>query len=107
MGNTKLILEILSGPLDGHILALEDETAWGRSGEGPLIFPWDTELSSCQGRFFPEEGNWWIESCSGDHGTYCINRQERVDGRLQLKADDLLSSCSTFLLVREIREVCS
>ena len=102
MGNTKLILEILSGPLDGHILALEDETAWGRTGEGPLIFPWDTELGNCQARFFLEEGNWWIGSCSEDHGTHCINRQGRVDDRLQLEAGDLLRSCSTFLLVREL-----
>ncbi len=98
----KLVLEILSGPLDGQILTLESETAWGKKGEGPLIFPWDTELGNCQAKFFPKEGSWWIGNCSAFYSTYCLNRKGQIENSLQLKGDDLLQSCATLLLVREI-----
>ena len=98
----KLSLEVLNGPLDGHIVILETETTWGKEGEGPLIFPWDTELGEKQARFFPEGGNWWIEGYNAPQGTYYVNPQRRIEGKMQLQKDDLLKASDTWLLVSQI-----
>jgi hypothetical protein len=102
MNDKELLLEILAGPLDGHIATLEDEKTWGMRGEGPLVFPWDAELGEPQARFFPEEGNWWLEGHRAAHGTYCINRGGRVEGRLRLEAGDILKASDTWLLVWQV-----
>lgn len=102
MSDKKLLLEILTGPLDGYIALLEGETPWGTKGKGPLIFPWDAELGEPQVRFFPKEGNWWLEGHRAPHGTYCVNREGRVEGRLQLEAGDILKASDTWLLVRRV-----
>ena len=98
----KLILEILNGPLDGYVVTLETETSWGKEGEGPLIFPWDTGLGTKQARFFSEGGNWWIEGYSAPHGTYYVNPQRRIDKKTQLAEGDLLKASDTWLLVSQI-----
>jgi hypothetical protein len=101
MSDPKLSLEILNGPLDGQVVTLEAETTWGKEGEGPLIFPWDRELGTPQARFFPQGEGWWLEGHSAPHGTYCVNRGERVEGKVQLEAGYLLKASDTWLLVRQ------
>ena len=96
-----LILEILSGPLDGATIALETDTEWSRTGETPLSFPWDTELGDPQARFTVEEGHWHLEGLDASHGTYRVNREERLTGKkVQLEGGDLLKASNTWLVVR-------
>jgi hypothetical protein len=102
MRNPKLNLEILNGSLDGYVVTLETETIWGKEGEGPLIFPWDTELGAPQARFFLEGGNWWIEGSNAPHETYCANRGKRIEGKIQIEEGDLLKASDTWLLVNQI-----
>jgi hypothetical protein len=97
----RLELEILSGPLDGHIVSLEAEAEWTAVGNGPLAFPWDQELGEPQARFAVDEQGWGLESRKSPHGTYRINQEEKVQGRVQLEKGDVLKASHTWLLVRE------
>ncbi len=97
-----LILEILSGPLDGASITLESDAEWGRAGEGPLAFPWDAELGAPQARFTVEGGRWRLEGLDAPHGTYRVNREERLTGRrVQVERGDILKASQTWLLVRQ------
>lgn len=102
MSNPKLNLEVLNGPLDGHLVTLEAETVLGKEGEGSLVFPWDTELGTPQARFFLEEGIWWIEGYNTPHKTYCANRKKPIEEKMQLEKGDLLKASDTWLLVSQI-----
>ena len=102
MSDKKLVLEILNGPLDGHKVKLEKEILWSKKGEGPLIFPWDTELGDPQARFFCEENAWWLEGLKTKHGTYRLNREERIEGKVRLEARDMLKASESWLLVHQI-----
>ncbi len=86
-------LEILNGPT---------ETTWSKEGDSPLSFPWDIELGDKQARFFLEEGNWWIEGYDTPHGTYCLNREQRVEGKKQIEHGDLLKASETWMMVSHI-----
>jgi len=95
-----LRLEVLSGPLDGHVIAVDEAVEWGRAGEGPLSFPWDTELGEPQARFTVDEEGWWLEEVEAAHGTYRVNRGEKVRGKVRLERGDLLKASGTWLGVR-------
>jgi hypothetical protein len=97
----KLVLEVLSGPLDGAILTLQAGADWSRAGDGPLVFPWEAELGEPQARFTAEEAGWWLEGMDTPHGTYRVNQEEKVRSKVQLEEQDLLKACGTWLLVRE------
>lgn len=102
MSEGQLVLEILSGPLDGAITKLEAEAEWTRADEGPLAFPWDVELGEPQARFVAEEGGWWLEGLDAPHGTYRINREERIKEKVQLERGDILKASNTWLSVRQV-----
>lgn len=102
MSSPKLKLEVLNGPLDGYLATLESETTWAKEGEGPLIFPWDTDLGTPQARFFFQEGKWWIESDDPPQKTYCANRRKRIEGKTQVEEGDLLKAGDTWLLVSRL-----
>jgi hypothetical protein len=92
---------MLSGPLDGASVTLESDAEWSRAGEGPLAFPWDAELGTPQARFTVDEGRWRLEGLNAPHGTYRVNREERVTGKqVQLERGDILKASQTGLLVR-------
>jgi hypothetical protein len=98
----KLILEILNGPLDGAIVTLEKDTAWGKSGEIPLAFPWDCDLGDPQAHFTIEDDGWRLEGLDAPHGTYCINREERLTGKIvSLEDGNILKASHIWLLVRQ------
>ena len=97
----QLKLEVLSGPLDGHVILLDEAVEWGRAGEGPLSFPWDAELGEPQARFTVDEEGWWLEGLEAPHGTYRINREEKVREKVRLAQGDLLKASGTWLGVRE------
>jgi hypothetical protein len=101
-----LKLEVLSGPLDGAPITLETDAKWTCAGNGetPLTFPWDTELGDPQARFTvdAEEGRWYLEGLDAPHGTYRVNREERLTGKkVQLKGGDIIKASQTWLLVRQ------
>lgn len=98
----KLSLEVLNGPLDGQLVTLETETTWGKKGDGPLSFPWDIELGAPQARFFTEEGKWWIEGFEAPHGTYCLNRQIKIEEKMQIEQGDLLEASETWMMVNQV-----
>ncbi len=97
-----LHLEVLSGPLDGQVVELTEETEWGRGVSGPLSFPWDGELGEPQARLGPDEAGWWLEGLDAPHGTYLINREEKVRGKVRLERGDLLKASGTWLMVRGV-----
>lgn len=100
MSQNTLQLEILSGPLDGHIITVQEATEWSRLGESSFSFPWDTELGNPQARFYAEEGNWWLAAAQETpHGTYCANRVGRIEGKFQLQVGDVLKASKTWLRV--------
>jgi hypothetical protein len=96
-----LELEVLSGPLDGHVVVLDAAGAWGRGGKGPLRFPWDGELGAPQARFAVDDEGWWLEGLEAPRGTYRVNREEKVRQKVLLKRGDLLKASETWLVVRE------
>ena len=102
MSDRRLVLEILNGPLDGHKVNLEKETFWSKKGEGPLIFPWDAELGEPQARFFCEGDEWWVEGFKAQHGTYRLNRKERIEGKVRLEARDMLKASEGWVLICKI-----
>lgn len=102
MSERRLVLEILNGPLDGHKVKLEKETSWSKKGEGPLIFPWDMELGDPQAHLFCEGDEWWVEAFKAQHGTYHLNHEERIEGKVRLEARDMLKASESWLLVREV-----
>jgi hypothetical protein len=52
--------------------------------------------------FETEEGRWYLEALDAPHGTYRVNREERLTGRkVQLKGGDILKASNTWLLVRQ------
>ena len=101
-GAPRLVLEVLSGPLDGAVIALEVDTEWRRGETGPLAFPWDLELGEPQARFVANQGNWCLEAAGGTHGTYRLNHQERVDGRVILEEGDIIKASRSWLVVQRV-----
>lgn len=97
----ELVLEVLSGPLDGAMITLAAETEWTRAVTGPLAFPWDAELDAPQARFSPAEGRWWLAGLETPHSTYRVNEKERITSKVQLAKGDSLKASDTWLLVRE------
>ena len=100
--NNKLVLEILTGPLDGHIVTLKGETKWTQSVGSLLSFPWDDELGQPQGRFIVEEGKWLIEPFSSPHGTYILNKDVKLPNKTILEKGDLLKASRTWMLIKAI-----
>jgi hypothetical protein len=96
-----LLLEVLSGPLDGELIRLDREADWTRSSEGPLAFPWDGELGQPQARFAPVAGGWELQAVEEAGGTWHLNRREQVTGVVPLVAGDVLGASTTWLLVRQ------
>ena len=102
MSKPQLILEILTGPLDGRKVILSEETQWNKKCKGPLGFPWDAELGDPQARIFWEGGVWWIEAMTSPHPTERIKRngpKECIAGRQRLEPGDLLKASETWLQV--------
>jgi hypothetical protein len=97
----RLVLECLNGPLDGHQIELTVAAEWRSKGETPLVFPWDSELGNPQARFFPENGNWYLEGYRETlHGTYRINNGgEKIDHPVRLGDGDILKASQTLLIV--------
>ncbi len=103
MSHPRIVLECLSGPLDGYQIILEDDTIWGKAGPEPMQFPWDTELEDNQARFLCEGGSWWLESSHNRrHGTYRLTTKERIENRIRLDINDILKASDTYLLVKHI-----
>lgn len=100
----KLEVEILSGPLDGHTITLENDTEWTRSVGSLLSFPWDEELGEPQARFVISEEGWQLESAKTKRGTHLLrpNTEDRLPAILQI--DDVLKASNTWLRVKAIEE---
>ncbi len=95
-----LVLEILSGPLDGTTITLQGDTEWSCIGDGPLAFPWDEELGQPQARFTLDEEGWGLEGFDAPHGTYHINQGERIKDKVALEKGAILKASNTWLFVR-------
>ncbi len=102
MTQPKLILEILSGPLDGQRVTLEAATDWSQAGDGALSFPWDKELGAPQARFTWAEGQWWLELVGGGRNTR--RNGDPLTEKATLTQGDWLKASNTWLLVRQIGE---
>ena len=98
----KLVLEVLNGPLDGAVITLTAAAEWTAAGIGPLAFPWDGELGKPQARLAVDEQGWSLKGVRSPHGTYRINREERITtGTLQLARGDIIKGGNTWLLVQQ------
>lgn len=100
MSQPKLIVEIGSGPLDGHEVTVETPTDWSRLGDGPLSFPWDETLGAPQARFFFAEKQWWLEPLASQRSTRCNG--EQLNEKIALTEGDWLKAASTWLVVKGI-----
>jgi hypothetical protein len=98
----ELKIEVLSGPLDGHTVSLQADTDWTGTGSGPLAFPWDDELGEPQARFTLDDQGWGVEGRKSPHGTYHMNREEKVRDRIRLESGDVLKASRTWLLIQSI-----
>jgi hypothetical protein len=98
----ELVLEILNGPLDGHVIILESGTEWTRAPERRMAFPWDDELGEPQCRFIPEQKRWWIEPVRSAHHTYVLNRDMRILEKTALQLGDILKASKTWLWIKDI-----
>ena len=102
MSQPKLILEILSGPLDGQVVTLAAETEWRKTGDGPLSFPWDAELGTPQAHFTLVEGTWLLAPVGGTRNTR--RNGEPVKEKVLLAQGDWLKAADTWLLVKQIEQ---
>lgn len=100
--NKKIEIEVLSGPLDGHKIKLEEEVEWTRLAGGLLAFPWDDELGQPQSKFSIEEGKWLIEPISSLHGTYILNRDIKLSEKTFLQKGDILKASRTWMMIKSI-----
>ncbi|MFZ2422455.1 MAG: hypothetical protein WA029_15090 [Anaerolineae bacterium] len=97
-----LQIEVLNGPLDGANVVLSQETEWTGADQGQLSFPWDKELGQPQARFRLEADGWTLEGYKAPHGTYRLNKAEKIAGPTAIAAGDLLKASGTWLLVQKI-----
>ena len=105
MSETKqMVLEILGGPLDGATITLKDDTEWQRTGKGSLTFPWDAELGQPQAHFTVTDDGWYLEGLEdAPHGTYRVNREEKVTGKkVQLERGDVLKASKIWLVIHRV-----
>jgi hypothetical protein len=98
----RIEIEVLTGPLDGHVIELKEETEWTGSVGGLLSFPWDDELGRPQGRFVFEEDQWLIEPQNSPHGTYILNREKKLSEKTVLQKGDLLKASRTWMMINAI-----
>ena len=102
MSKSQLSFEILTGPLDGHPVSLDRETLWTKSDDEELSFPWDEELGTPQAKIFLDDDKWYLEAFKSAHGTYCINRKEKITGKIELRKGDRLKASETWLKIVDI-----
>lgn len=102
MSQPKLTLEILSGPLDGHLVTFDAATEWSRTGAGALSFPWDEELGAPQARFTFTDDTWWLEPIGGARSTR--HNGEQVQAKVKLDTGDYLKAANTWLQVKQMGE---
>jgi len=98
--HTPLVIEILSGPLDGATVELTEASSWTGQGIGPLSFPWDAELGDPQARFIPGPEGWILECFNTFHATYRVNENQLIKGSIQLRPKDVLKANTTWLMVK-------
>jgi hypothetical protein len=104
MNNSKkLDIEVLSGPLDGYQITLENDTEWTRSPGGLLAFPWDDELGQPQSRFVFEGDQWVVEPFSSPHGTYILNQEKKISEKTAIQSGDLIKASRTWLMIKSIK----
>jgi hypothetical protein len=97
-----LVLEFLSGPLDGACVTLSAAADLTRKAGGLLGCPWDTELGEPQAAFTPEPGGWQVRSYPNTaHGTY-VRRSagwQQAGDAGPLQPGDVLRAHHTWLRV--------
>lgn len=99
---SNLELEILSGPLDGHIVSLNSATEWTRKLDSPLSFPWDTELGEPQAYFKSSENGWQLESANTRRGTHVLRQEAEVRLPVILQVDDVIKAGNTWMRIKSI-----
>jgi hypothetical protein len=97
-----LIIEVLSGPLDGTVLEIKTEVTWTKMPGSSLSFPWDTELGEPQAVITPSENGWFLIPKSLPKAVYRINSKEIIKKKSVLLDGDVLKAGSTWLLVKKV-----
>lgn len=98
----RIVVEILSGPLDGMVVELAEDTDWGREAKDAFSFPWDEGLGNPQARFMHDGDAWQLQCIASEHGTYRARTGERfTEGTLALAEGDVVKASNTWLLIRE------
>lgn len=94
-------LEVLNGPEDGRLIALEGlENAIGRLETSDVVFGLDRTISRTHARItHAAGGNYFIEDMGSLHGTY-VNEQ-KLEQKAQLKDGDTILVGATLLLFRQ------
>lgn len=106
MPQSKLIIEFINGPLDGHVVILNQETVWGQNGKGPLAFPWDRDLGAPQARFYPDDEGWYLEVHTKKPSTLLFSAEKhkstRITEKLTLEQGMILRASNTWLRINHI-----
>lgn len=100
--HSKLELEILTGPLDGHVISLATETEWTCEPGSLLSFPWDKGLGTPQATFALNDHKWILLPHNSPHNTYRLNlsSEGRLNGNIILTEGDILKASQTWLWVK-------
>ena len=98
--HSKLELEILTGPLDGHIVLLDTETEWTRQVGSQLSFPWDEELGEPQARFSLIASGWQLERANAKRGTHVLRQDVEESLPAVLVAGDIVKASNTWMCVK-------
>jgi len=98
----KLELEVLGGPLDGHVIVLETKTVWTRQSGSLLSFPWDASLGEPQAYFMDVEQGWLLEHARAKRGTHVIRSDQESQLPTLLEEGDILKASNTWLRIRSV-----
>jgi hypothetical protein len=101
MSTSLLRIELLNGPLDGHIIMVSHGTSWSREGSGVASFPWDNQLGAPQGHFVCVQGGWLFQHAGGRDSKLAriMNRTSTDSFHLRLECGDILFAGTTWMMV--------
>ena len=111
LNTSRLDLEFVNGPLDGHCVSLCSSTDWGLEDNGPLSCPWHEELGAPQAQFFPRMSQgqtvWCVEAFPALHQTFLLRLGLGVPHLLSeittLRVGDVVMANEIFLRVNRIQ----
>ena len=87
-GFGKLILEVLSGPMDGTRFKIEKKVVEiGRDQHKDIQLPLDSLVSRSHARISSKDKKFWLEDLGSTNGTYLMG--EKVEAKVELHVESI------------------